>query len=625
MATTLTNYKSTVRNVENSANAYEFTQEVILNSQSVQGNVSNITVNLYANGINGWRYNDFYTPKATIYVNGEQKAAETVTSISSSKARIATWTGDIAHAEDGSMSLQVQTKYEPGATTYYLPKAYSYTSTSALPAIPRYSVITAPASAEMGVSISIGVEQKSDSFSHVLLWRTSSGEYNEIGRGTASSSYSWTVEDITEQLPNADSTIFNIMVRTYLNSEYDGDALESLKTLVATIPLSVVPSISITDISEANESIPNGWPLVAGFSSVAVTTSANGVKGSTVQGRGVQVVNEIITNTSADETTTSTFTQPLQASTSALATVTDSRGRTASASEDIAVYAYSKPTVALDCTRCESDGTHSAVGTYLNIRLKWTYDEVNGLNAANIIINRNGAQVLSYVPQTTNQSEWIEVGVVPGFSTSSQYTVEAVITDQIVEASVSQIVTKASVPFSRFDNGDAQGVSFGRTATSEGIHHFLEEHFYSDQAFKYHDDTVESYSNIKQFILSAIYPIGSIYISTNATNPATIFGGEWEQIKDTFLLSAGDTYNAGDTGGEATHTLTVDEMPSHTHDYRRQNMFANDTSPSYGYNAYSSRDASQAVKRDTTSGTGGGQAHNNMPPYLTVYMWERTA
>ena len=70
--------------------------------------------------------------------------------------------------------------------------------------------------------------------------------------------------------------------------------------------------------------------------------------------------------------------------------------------------------------------------------------------------------------------------------------------------------------------------------------------------------------NKKSSVLDA-YPVGSIYMSVNSTSPASLFGGTWEQLKDRFLLGAGDTYTNGSTGGESTHTLTVDEMPSHTH------------------------------------------------------------
>ena len=71
-------------------------------------------------------------------------------------------------------------------------------------------------------------------------------------------------------------------------------------------------------------------------------------------------------------------------------------------------------------------------------------------------------------------------------------------------------------------------------------------------------------------MLDNVYPVGSIYMSVNNTNPSTLFGGTWQQIQDRFLLAAGATYAAGATGGEATHTLTTDEMPAHSHFQQHQ-------------------------------------------------------
>lgn len=69
-------------------------------------------------------------------------------------------------------------------------------------------------------------------------------------------------------------------------------------------------------------------------------------------------------------------------------------------------------------------------------------------------------------------------------------------------------------------------------------------------------------------VVDLIYPVGSIYMSVASTSPATLFDGTtWEQLKDKFLLGAGDTYTAGDTGGNASHTLTTSEMPSHNHTF----------------------------------------------------------
>lgn len=147
-------------------------------------------------------------------------------------------------------------------------------------------------------------------------------------------------------------------------------------------------------------------------------------------------------------------------------------------------------------------------------------------------------------------------------------------------------------------------------------------------------------------ILESVYPVGAVYISTVATNPKTLFGfGTWEQIQDRFLLAAGSTYAAGATGGEATHTLTVNEMPSHNHGSKTLTgtfgpvLFDDGltisadgiTSLSWARDRSWSGEAGSASKRVTINAThthdsnGGGAAHNNMPPYLAVHVWKRTA
>ena len=131
-------------------------------------------------------------------------------------------------------------------------------------------------------------------------------------------------------------------------------------------------------------------------------------------------------------------------------------------------------------------------------------------------------------------------------------------------------------------------------------------------------------------VLLKAYPVGSIYMSVNNTNPGTLFGGTWEQIKDTFLLACGSTYEVGSTGGEATVSLQVNNLPPHDHTERLPESFrisANAGSGGYVSDAtnpktpYAGGTYSSSVKTGTT---GGGQAHNNMPPYLAVYVWKRT-
>ena len=121
-----------------------------------------------------------------------------------------------------------------------------------------------------------------------------------------------------------------------------------------------------------------------------------------------------------------------------------------------------------------------------------------------------------------------------------------------------------------------------------------------------------------------IYPVGSIYMSVNSANPGTLFGGTWTQIQDTFLLAAGSTYTAGSTGGEAAHTLTTDEMPAHNHKVKKAKP---DNTGNYSTDQvqYGKPNGTTYTNYNSMSNEGGGQAHNNMPPYLAVYCWQRTA
>ena len=165
--------------------------------------------------------------------------------------------------------------------------------------------------------------------------------------------------------------------------------------------------------------------------------------------------------------------------------------------------------------------------------------------------------------------------------------------------------------------------------------------------------------------LDKTYPVGSIYVSVSSTSPATLFGGTWVQIKDTFLLSAGDTYAAGSTGGSSSTTLSVANLPSHSHGLNshthsipslsgsatggnHRHSISNGifhsapiSSGSYHavfeagthYTDYSGNLTMSVTTNASTTGvasgntaeTGSGTSFTNMPPYLSVYVWKRTA
>ena len=131
--------------------------------------------------------------------------------------------------------------------------------------------------------------------------------------------------------------------------------------------------------------------------------------------------------------------------------------------------------------------------------------------------------------------------------------------------------------------------------------------------------------------------MGSIYISAGNVSPQTFLGGTWQPVEDVFLLAAGSLYPAGSTGGEAAHTLSQEEMPRHYHLTMAPNKNnTNNQTTTYGgvlptieWQSSEGVGVASDFLANTNNVpsdcyTGGSKAHNNMPPYLAVYMWKRT-
>lgn len=123
------------------------------------------------------------------------------------------------------------------------------------------------------------------------------------------------------------------------------------------------------------------------------------------------------------------------------------------------------------------------------------------------------------------------------------------------------------------------------------------------------------------------YPIGSYYISNNDTSPAELFGGTWERIEGRFLWGCSEDDTIGEVGGESEHTLTTDEMPKHRHAVQctKDEASGYGISTSSGFTNRVLVTGATAKSTGTTYYSGSGAAHNNMPPYINVVIWRRTA
>lgn len=137
------------------------------------------------------------------------------------------------------------------------------------------------------------------------------------------------------------------------------------------------------------------------------------------------------------------------------------------------------------------------------------------------------------------------------------------------------------------------------------------------------------YLDSNKTLSEVFYPVGAIFQSTSSTSPASMYGGSWEKIEGRFLLGTSSRYSVSSTGGEAEHTLSIAEIPSHAHhytDWKPPEENTNEVNPgSYSLGGNNYTIIGSYERTNVSESTGGGQSHNNMPPYYSVYIWRRVA
>lgn len=271
-------------------------------------------------------------------------------------------------------------------------------------------------------------------------------------------------------------------------------------------------------------------------------------------------------------------------------TAKDSRGFTVSQSVQVTVDDYSAPTAVIDLHRLNN----FEPTTYITASARYSY--LNGKNAVTIAAKFKKVSDPSY-------------GTPIELADSIQSTVTC---DR--DSAYDFVVTVAD----KLESTDYN------LALGKGIPAF----FIDTKKSSVGVNCLPSQSDVLQLgdlawlTAQGAYPVGAIYLSVTNANPAALFGGTWERIGGRFLLGADSTYAAGSTGGEAAHQLTTSEMPRHNHTLDNYNVSAGNTT------AYMTVQAQAKVGYNGNVQTlyaGGDGSHNNMPPYLAVYMWQRTA
>lgn len=271
-------------------------------------------------------------------------------------------------------------------------------------------------------------------------------------------------------------------------------------------------------------------------------------------------------------------------------TAKDSRGFTASQSVQVTVDDYSAPTAVIDLHRLNN----SEPTTYITASAR--YSHLNGKNSVTITAKFKKVSDSSYgTPIELEDSIQSTVTC----DMDSAYDFVVTIADKLESTDYNLALGKGIPAFFIDTKKSSVGVNCLPT---------------QNNAFQL--------SDAAWLTAQGAYPVGAIYLSVTDVNPAALFGGTWERIGGRFLLGADDNYAAGSTGGESAHKLTTSEMPRHNHTLDNYNVSAGNTT------AYMTVQAQAKVGYNgnvQTLNTGGDGSHNNMPPYLAVFMWKRTA
>lgn len=511
--------------------------------------------------------------------------------------------------------------------------------------IPRKSSISTSSTGTLGSALSIAINSASSSFKHTLKYSFGT-KSDTIASNVTSSTVSWKPElGLATEIPNATSGKCTITCESYSGSTPIGT---STATVTLSVPADIKPTISNIAISPINENqTVAGWGVyIQNFSKLKVVTTASRQYGATISSYSVTLNGVNIGNAS-------TVISPQISESGTLTvkvTVKDSRGRTDSSTKDITVYEYSKPAIDnVAVFRCDQDGKANVKGTYISICATKSYSSINGKNNCTMQYRYKPANEGSYGSAYTYASgDKVIIGN-GNIDISQSYYVQILAGDALNPLSSSPTISQTVVPSQTFTlhckNGGL-GVAVGKSSEIDNCFEVAET-----WEFRVGNGKLKIGGND---LLSLIYPIGAIYISTASANPSTYFGGTWERIEGRFLVGCDSTYKAGNTGGAAAHThttsghaLTSAEMPRHNHEGFR----AHDTSLEQRYTTIGSvviggTDAGafttgngQTMSTKFTGGSGTaqsaatGQSHShgdtgetsNLPPYLAVYMWKRTA
>ena len=344
-----------------------------ITGQSISNNRSTISLDLWI--YDGTGYSQTDSANEAYYIIQGEKRWNPYNYRTTGWYKLGSKSITVNHNSDGTGSVTLTAEWDCGFDSSYTPRHLSLSGTVTLTTIPRASVVSAAKTGTLGTVLTISLNRKSESFTDKLYYKIGSNSAVLI-TNDAGTSYSWTPPiNLATNAPNSATFPVTIISNTYNGDNYVG---RSECQVMLSVPESVAPtlSVSISDPTGVKETY-GGYVQLR--SKIQVSITASGAQGSTIKSYSIKV-GGIYAATSASGTTDYL---PNSGTLEITCTVTDSRGRTASQSQNLTVLAYSKPTItAIYAARCNQDGAANRAGSYGKVTFSASITPLSNINTA---------------------------------------------------------------------------------------------------------------------------------------------------------------------------------------------------------------------------------------------------
>lgn len=626
-----------------------------ITGQSINDNTSTLSLDLWVYDGTGYSQNQ-YANQAYYIIQGE-KRWNPYNYSTTGWYKLGSKSITVSHNADGTGSVTLSAEWDCGFTSSYTPRHLALSETVTLTTIPRASSVSASGDT-LGQAVSITISRASSSFTHRLYYSCGAISWAGIA-SDVDTSYSWTPPvSLAAQAPNASAVVLSVIVETYNGSTYIG--MSSVQMTLA-VPSSVVPTLSVATSDPTKVSATYGG-YVQLRSKLQVKITASGAQGSTIKAYSIKL-GDIYAVAAARGTTDYL---PTAGALTLTCTVTDSRGRTTTKTQTITVLAYSKPTISdIAAARCNRDGTANRMGDYGKVTFSGAITALGKKNTAAYAVQYRevGTGTWSNAGSTA-AGNYAPSGAYVVFAAdkSKRYEVRVVATDAF--EAIGSAVRDLPAAYALLHHAKhLRSMGIGRlcdksNALQVGLNAYFDDNVNvgGNLKGKYLTGTwlqttattdlgktppkvavldnagwvyYRTLTDLGRDLVDIFHPVGEYYSSSDPTNPAELFGGTWEEVHGRFLFAEDDAHPAGSTGGEESHILTEPEIAPHKHAmaYGPESS-ASSTGFSYGIAAGSATNSAGGRGYASNLGTfsaGGGQPHNNMPPYLAVYTWHRIA